>query len=120
MKNTEIINITDQVNKEIEKSGIKQGVCVVTLNNPCSGFALLEKDNQEVLDDVLNELESVFVPRMNYSSDKDPYLVSAISKCAFLSQSKDLLIDNGKLSLDDKDVYVFNYEERADINIKCI
>lgn len=120
MRNINIIDITDEVNEKVANSGIGEGVCVVTLDNPHSGLVLLEKDNQDVLDDVVSELEEVFVPRTNYLSNDDPVLISAISKSTLLCASKDIVIENGKLALDDKALYVFNFADKANYTVKCI
>ncbi len=123
--NNDIIDITSQVGEEIEKSGVKDGICLVSCPGSTCGITTIEYE-PNLIEDFKEFLEKLAPSDKDYKHDKtwgekngQSHLLSALIK-PFLTVS----IENGKLLLGQWQQIIFcdfdSRERERIINIKII
>ena len=98
-------------------------VCVVTVSQPYAAIAFAETGNERVQADILNELNIVFPPRVDYKAGGDPHISTARTKAALMVGSKEISIQDGKPQLAaGRSVYVVDFVggETIEVNVHCI
>lgn len=90
-----IVDITDRLEEAIRSAEVERGVCVVTVEDPCVSLAFLERGNENVGEDILNEFNILVPPRIDYKGESDPYIAAARTKAALTVGSKEVIISNG-------------------------
>ena len=96
-KQSEIIDITDNVAKEVSKSKIKEGICVVYVPHTTSSVCVNENADESVKDDILSTLNALIPRDGNYThqeGNSDAHLKSSL-----IGSSRVLLIEDGELFL---------------------
>lgn len=93
----EMLDITKDVERVVEKSGIKSGVCYVFVPHTTAGVTINENADPDVVSDILMELNKI-VPL------KDDYLhaegnSAAHIKSSIIGCSREVLIEEGSLRL---------------------
>lgn len=93
----ELIDITPQVEKVVEESGIAEGICVVVVPHTTAGVTVNENADPSVKADIIAKLGQ-FVPA------NDRYLhqegnADAHIKAALVGTSESLLVRGGQLAL---------------------
>lgn len=94
---TEFIDITDQVQKEIQKVGVSDGICYLFVPHTTAGIIINENADPSVKADILMELNKL-IPR------DDPYKhlegnAPAHVKASIIGSSETVFIKQGKLVL---------------------
>lgn len=94
---TEFIDITDQVQKEIQKVGVSDGICYLFVPHTTAGITINENADPSVKADILMELNKL-IPR------DDPYKhlegnAPAHVKASIIGSSETVFIKQGKLVL---------------------
>lgn len=94
---TEFIDITDQVQKEIQKVGVSDGICYLFVPHTTTGIIINENADPSVKADILMELNKL-IPR------DDPYKhlegnAPAHVKASIIGSSETVFIKQGKLVL---------------------
>lgn len=116
-------DITNTVKDAVLLSGISEGLCVVTTADPCAAVVFAQQDNDNAKTDILNELNIVLPPRVDYGKSENPYICTARTKAALVGGSKELVVTDGKLQLNvDRSICVINFVEAIsiEVHIKCI
>jgi len=96
-KQSEIIDITESVAKEISKSTIKDGMCVVFIPHTTCCVCVNENADKSVKDDILNTLNALIPRDGNYThaeGNSDAHLKSSL-----IGSSRILIIEDGELFL---------------------
>ncbi len=93
---TELVDITDEVKKIIEKYKIKQGVVHVFCPHTTAGITINENYDPSVKEDITKTLEKLVPYRGNYSHTEGN--ADAHIKAAIVGSSRTLFIEDGKLA----------------------
>jgi len=100
----ELINITDNVEDVVNKSGINTGICLVYVPHTTAGIIINENADPDVKTDLLDALEKM-VPKINFKhgeGNSDAYLKSLIC-----GKEKSLVVEKGSLKLGQWDAIYF-------------
>lgn len=96
-KKREVLDITDQVNEEIKKLEIKDGVCNLFLTHTTAALTTADLDpgtDQDYLD-VFEKL----IPKLDYKHPHDPPHMPDHILSTLIGTSLTLPVENGKLVL---------------------
>lgn len=102
-------NITSYVKNAVEKSGVKNGICVVYCPHTTAGITINENADDDVQRDVVFALKTVFPRFPEFRHDEgnsDGHVKSSV-----IGASETLIIDDGKLVLGRwQDVYFAEFD----------
>ena len=102
-------NITSYVKNAVEKSGVKNGICVVYCPHTTAGLTINENADDDVPRDVVFALKTVFPRFPEFRHDEgnsDGHVKSSV-----IGASETLIIDDGKLVLGRwQDVYFAEFD----------
>ncbi len=90
------IDITDKVNKVVEKSGLKNGLCQVFVPHATAGI-ILEEAESGLLRDIENKVEDMFPKGTGYEHDRIDDNASSHLGSGFIGQSRTLPIKDGRI-----------------------
>lgn len=96
-KKSELIDITDAVQGIVEKSGVKEGMCVVYCPHTTTAIIVSEGADPNVQTDILNALNRLVPASITYAhreGNSDAHIKSAL-----IGNSRTILIKDGKLVL---------------------
>jgi secondary thiamine-phosphate synthase enzyme len=93
----EMVDITSQVEKVIQKSGIQKGACIVFVPHTTAGITINENADPAVIRDILMELNKVIPLDDNYKHMEGNS--AAHIKSTLTGSSQTVLIESGKLQL---------------------
>jgi secondary thiamine-phosphate synthase enzyme len=96
-KRSEFIDITDEVQKVISKSGIKQGVCEVFVPHTTAGITINENADPDVVADIINNLERLVPWRNSYAHSEGNS--AAHIKASMMGFSQSVIIADSQLML---------------------
>jgi len=94
---TEMIDITDAVQKAVSDSGVKEGVCIIYAPHTTAGITINENADPSVKKDILAELNKLIPFDDNYShleGNAAAHIKSSIVGC-----SQSVIVSNGRLVL---------------------
>jgi len=103
----EMIDITDMIQQQIQKEGIKQGVAVVYVPHTTAGITINEGADPSVQRDLITTLNRLIPKQGDYhhaEGNSDAHV-----KASLLGSSATIIIDNGSLVLGTWQ-HVFFYE----------
>ena len=92
-----MIDITDEVERAIRESGVKDGICVVYCPHTTAGLAINENADPSVRMDILNTLEKLVPYGARYlhlEGNADAHIKSTICGC-----SLHLIVEGGRAVL---------------------
>ncbi|MEO0162488.1 MAG: secondary thiamine-phosphate synthase enzyme YjbQ [candidate division WOR-3 bacterium] len=92
----ELVDITNEVKKIIEKNKIKDGVIHIFCPHTTAAIAINENYDPSVQEDITNALEKLIPYRGNYSHTEGN--ADAHIKAAIVGSSRTLFIEDGKLA----------------------
>ncbi|MEO0189624.1 MAG: secondary thiamine-phosphate synthase enzyme YjbQ [candidate division WOR-3 bacterium] len=92
----ELVDITGEVKKIIEKNKIKDGVIHIFCPHTTAAITINENYDPSVQEDITNALEKLIPYRGNYSHTEGN--ADAHIKAAIIGSSRTLFIENGKLA----------------------
>lgn len=98
-KKGSLIEITDEVRNAAAESGIKEGVVTVTSLSSDCGIVITSFYDPKGHQDIIDDFERIFPPRLDYKSEKDPWENSGQSKASIAGQSADLILHGGEVVL---------------------
>lgn len=102
-------NITSYVKDAVEKSGVRNGICVVYCPHTTAGITINENADDDVQRDVVFALKTVFPRFPEFRHDEgnsDGHVKSSV-----IGASETLIIDDGKLVLGRwQDVYFAEFD----------
>ncbi|MFP4037887.1 MAG: secondary thiamine-phosphate synthase enzyme YjbQ [Desulfobacteraceae bacterium] len=94
---TEMTDITSEVRGEVEKSGLKQGVCTVYVPHTTAGITINEGADPAVCEDIIGKLNEL-VPRSRDYRHMEGNADSHI-KASLTGSSVSVIVENGRLVL---------------------
>ena len=93
----EMIDITPLVNAVVNKSGVKNGVCIVFIPHTTAAITINENADPDVMHDILTELNKIIPLQDNYrhgEGNSAAHIKSTLTGC-----SQTVFIENGTLQL---------------------
>lgn len=96
-KPQEFIDITDIVQKEVERSGVEEGLVVIAVPHTTAGITINENADPDVIHDILDSLNNVFPISGNYRHVEGNS--HAHIKASLMGSSCSVIIEGGKLNL---------------------
>jgi len=94
---SEIIDITDKIQKIISDSKIKSGICIIYVPHTTAGITVNENYDPSVRTDILDYLEKIAPPSARYKhteGNADSHI-----KTSVVGSSATLVIEDGKILL---------------------
>ncbi|MEW6599371.1 MAG: secondary thiamine-phosphate synthase enzyme YjbQ [Nitrospirota bacterium] len=94
---TELVNITSDVQKIVNESGVKEGVCHIYVPHTTAGVTINEGADPSVVKDIVSTLNKLIPHSGNYlhaEGNSDAHI-----KTALVGSSETVIIDDGKLLL---------------------
>ena len=93
----EFINITQEVQNVVNKSGIKDGVCHIFVPHTTAGITINEAADPDVVEDIQRQLDKIAPADGNYrhaEGNSDAHIKASIT-----GSSQAVFIENGRLKL---------------------
>ena len=93
----EMIDITQEVNQRIKKTGIREGICLIYCSHTTAGLTINENADPNVVRDILNGLDRMVPedrPYLHGEGNSPAHIKSSIVGC-----SQTVIISSGRLSL---------------------
>jgi secondary thiamine-phosphate synthase enzyme len=94
---TELVNITSEIEKIVEASGVKEGICWVFVPHTTAGITINEGADPSVKRDILSQLDKLIPLRERYQHLEGN--APAHIKTSMVGSSQTLMIESGKLLL---------------------
>jgi secondary thiamine-phosphate synthase enzyme len=94
---TELIDITQGVQRLVAESGVRSGICVAYTPHTTSGITINENSDPNVGRDILKELNKVIPFDDNYGHTEGNS--AAHIKSSIIGVSKTIMIEEGRLAL---------------------
>jgi secondary thiamine-phosphate synthase enzyme len=95
-KRTEVIEITRDVEKIVEKSDIKNGICQIFLTHATAGLILQETESG-LIRDIEKGIKKLFPQGAGYEHDKIDDNADSHLASGFIGQSRSIPIKNGQM-----------------------
>ena len=96
-KRAELIDVTNEVQQAVSKSGVKEGICVVYCPHPSLEVTINENADPSVKADIVNTLNKLVPENAGYShaeGNSDAHI-----KAALIGNSRTILVQSNKLVL---------------------
>jgi len=93
----QFVNIDHEVQKAIDESGIRDGVCAVFVPHTTAAVTINENADPDVVRDIINELDKVIPLSDNYNHSEGNS--AAHIKSSLVGASETILVENGRLAL---------------------
>ena len=93
----EMVDMTSSVQKEVSKSGVSDGVCMVYVPHTTAGLTINEGADPSVCQDILTKLTEMVPPDAGYrhmEGNSDSHI-----KASLVGNSVSVLVENGRLVL---------------------
>jgi secondary thiamine-phosphate synthase enzyme len=94
---TELVDITQGVQRLVSESGVRSGVCYVTVPHTTAGVTLNENSDPNVGLDILKELNKIIPFDDDYGHNEGNS--AAHIKSSIIGTSKVLMVEEGRLAL---------------------
>ncbi len=96
-RHSEIVDITGQVEKIVEKSGVRDGICIVYVPHTTAAVTINENADPSVKTDILNYLNRIVPWNGNYTHLEGN--AAAHIKASVIGSDRTIIIRNGHLVL---------------------
>ena len=93
----EFINITNEVQNAVNKSGINDGVCHIFVPHTTAGITINEAADPDVVEDIQQQLDKIAPAGGHYRHTEGN--ADAHIKASLIGSSQTVFIENGKLKL---------------------
>jgi secondary thiamine-phosphate synthase enzyme len=96
-KRIEMVDVTSSVLKEVSKSGLSDGVCMVYVPHTTAGVTINEGADPSVCEDILTKLTEMVPPDAGYrhmEGNSDSHI-----KASLVGNSVSVIVENGRLVL---------------------
>ena len=100
-------SITADVNEMVASSGVKEGLCVVSVPHTTAALVITSFWDPRGLADLMDEIDRNIPTRVSYKHQDSPYDASGHVKSAMIGSSATLIIHEGKLVLGSSQGLVF-------------
>ncbi len=94
---SEVVDITDAVEKLVEQSGVEEGICVIYVPHTTAAVTINENADPSVKRDILTTLEKIVPWNWNYTHLEGN--AAAHIKSSVIGSDRTILIENGHLVL---------------------
>ena len=94
----ELVDITDNVKDEVRKTGIQNGLCVVSSRHTTSSIIINENESG-LCTDIIDLLDKLIPPSAGYQHDRIDNNADAHLKAVMLGSSETIPIIEGRLEL---------------------
>ena len=94
-RRSQFVDITDEVQKAIESSGVSDGVCTVFVPHTTAGITINENADPDVVTDILDTLNRL-VPQSNAYRHREGNADSHV-KASMMGFSVSIFVENGRL-----------------------
>jgi secondary thiamine-phosphate synthase enzyme len=94
----ELVDITDNVKDEVRKTGIQNGLCVVSTRHTTSSIIINENESG-LRTDIIDLLDKLIPPSAGYQHDRIDNNADAHLKAVMLGSSETIPIIEGRLEL---------------------
>ena len=94
---TELQDITSQIQRAVSESGVREGVCYVYVPHTTAGVTINENADPSVRKDILMELNKVIPFQDNYSHREGN--AAAHIKASLVGSAQTILVEGGRLAL---------------------
>lgn len=95
-KRIQTIDITDKVEKVVEKSGLKNGICQIFVPHATAGI-ILEEAESGLLRDIEKAVDDIFPKGAGYEHDRIDDNANSHLASGFIGQSRILPIKDGRI-----------------------
>lgn len=92
----QVIDITDRVEKVVQKSDVKNGICQILVPHATAGI-ILEEAESGLIRDIENKVESMFPKGAGYEHDRIDDNANSHLASGFIGQSRILPIKDGRI-----------------------
>lgn len=96
-KRDELIDITDEAQRIVSKSKVKEGICFVSVPHTTAGITINENADPSVRKDIVYELDKMVPHEDNYAHAEGNS--AAHIKASLLGFSVSIFVQNGRLQL---------------------
>jgi len=96
-KKKEIVDITERINQELGKQGVKNGLCILFIKHSTGALTTADLDPGTDLD-MLDAFEEI-IPKLHYRHPHDPSHVPDHIMSSIIGASQTIPIENGELDL---------------------
>jgi len=93
----DMVDITSSIQKDISKSGVKEGVCIIYVPHTTAGITINEGADPAVYKDIMVKLNEMVPPNAGYrhgEGNADSHI-----KASLIGSSVSVLVENGGLVL---------------------
>ncbi len=93
----DMVDITSSIQKEISKSGVKEGVCIIYVPHTTAGITINEGADPAVCEDIMAKLNELVPPNAGYrhgEGNADSHI-----KASLIGSSVSVMVENGGLVL---------------------
>jgi len=94
---TQLLDITAQVQRAVDESGVKDGLCVVFVPHTTAGITINENTDPDVVSDILKEINKVIPFNDGYEHMEGNS--AAHIKASLFGFSEHIIIESGRLLL---------------------
>ncbi|HOK43761.1 MAG TPA: secondary thiamine-phosphate synthase enzyme YjbQ [Thermoclostridium caenicola] len=94
---TQLLDITAQVQRAVDESGVKDGLCVVFVPHTTAGITINENADPDVVSDILKEINKVIPFNDGYEHMEGNS--AAHIKASLFGFSEHIIIESGRLLL---------------------
>lgn len=106
----QMTKVTGMIRKDVEESGVKDGIVVVYSPHTTAGFTINENADPDVVHDMLCGLEETFPTRRPYYQHMEGNSHAHL-KTSYVGPSQTLILENGQLILGIwQDVYFCEFD----------
>jgi len=94
---TEMVDITSSIQKEVSRSGTKEGVCVIYVPHTTAGITINEGADPSVCHDIISKLSELVPSDAGYShteGNSDSHI-----KASLMGSSVSVIVEDGRLIL---------------------
>lgn len=96
-KRSEFVDITQEVNRAVAESGVKEGIAVIFTPHTTAAITINEDADPSVVRDILHQLEKITPPDAGYThteGNSDSHIKSSLLGC-----SETVIVEDGHLRL---------------------
>ena len=97
LKHTQMINITEMIQKAVTESGVKEGICTVFIPHTTAAVTINENADPDVVRDFTMEINKIVPWEDGYQHMEGNS--AAHLKASMIGFSEQIIIDNGRLVL---------------------
>jgi secondary thiamine-phosphate synthase enzyme len=97
-KRIELIDITSEVQEEVKKSEVSEGICIISTRHTTAGI-IINENERGLKEDILDLLERLVPTGAGYMHDRIDNNADSHLRAVLLGASESLPVSEGKLEL---------------------